>query len=40
MMLKDKIDFELKFVYYAMHGEEEIDEQLRQHCIETEQNGK
>ncbi|MCF7820196.1 MAG: hypothetical protein K9M44_01860 [Candidatus Pacebacteria bacterium] len=32
--LGDKIDFELKFVDYAMHGEKEIQEQLRQYCIQ------
>lgn len=31
--LGDTIDFELKFVDYAMHGEKELQEQLRQHCI-------
>lgn len=34
--LKDKIDFDLKFVYYAMHGKEEMDEQLTQYCIQKE----
>lgn len=32
--LKDKIDFELKFVDYAMHGEKELNEQLTQYCIQ------
>lgn len=32
--LKDKIDFELKFVDYAMHGEKELQEQLSQYCIQ------
>lgn len=36
--LGDKIDFELKFVYYAMHGEKEIKEQMNQVCIQQEQN--
>lgn len=31
--LGDKIDFELKFVDYAMHEKKEIDEELRQYCI-------
>lgn len=31
--LGDKIDFQLKFVNYAMHGQKEIDEQLNQYCI-------
>ena len=39
-LLGDKIDFELKFVYYAMHGQTEIDEQLKQICIKEEQNDK
>ena len=38
--LGDKIDFELKFCDYAMHGEIELDEQLQQHCIKTEQPTK
>jgi hypothetical protein len=38
--LGDKIDFDLKFVYYAMHGEVEVYEQLAQYCIEKEQNEK
>jgi len=32
--LGDKIDFDLKFVYYAMHGEKEAYEQLNQYCIQ------
>jgi glutaredoxin len=32
--LGDKIDFKLKFVNYAMHGQKEIDEQMNQYCIE------
>jgi len=39
-LLKDKIDFQLKFVDYAMHGEKEIKEQLNQYCIITEQETK
>ncbi|MBN1162919.1 hypothetical protein JXA34_04220 [Patescibacteria group bacterium] len=31
--LGDKIDFSLKFVYYAMHGEVELKEQATQYCI-------
>lgn len=38
--LGDKIDFELKFVYYAMHADEEVYEQLNQYCIQKEQNDK
>jgi len=37
-LLRDKIDFNIKFVYYAMHGEKEVKEQLNQYCIEKEQN--
>ncbi len=33
-LLGDKINFQLKFVDYAMHGEKEIDENLRQYCIQ------
>lgn len=39
-LLKDEIDFEIKFVYYAMHGEVEVNEQTRQYCIQEEQNDK
>lgn len=35
-LLGDKIDFQLKFVDYAMHGQKEIDEELRQYCVEQE----
>ena len=38
--LGDKIDFELKFVDYAMHGEIEINEQLQQYCIKSQENEK
>ena len=38
--LKDKIDFQVKFCDYSMHGKQEVDEQLNQYCIETEQSGK
>jgi len=36
----DKIDFSIKFVYYAMHGKEELDEQSKQVCIQDEQSDK
>lgn len=39
-LLGDKIDFEVKFVDYAMHGEVEVKEQTRQYCIQEEQNAK
>jgi glutaredoxin len=35
-LLGSKIKFSLKFVDYAMHGEKEIDENLRQYCIEKQ----
>ncbi|MFA5020146.1 MAG: hypothetical protein WC533_03540 [Candidatus Pacearchaeota archaeon] len=38
--LGSKIDFEIRFVYYAMHGETEVKEQLNQYCIQKEQNSK
>ncbi len=36
-ILGDKIDFELKFCTYAMHGKTELDEQLRQYCIQKKE---
>lgn len=39
-LLKDKIDFKVKFVYYAMHDKTEIDENTRQYCIQKEQASK
>lgn len=38
--LGDSIDFEVKFVNYAMHGEKEVTEQVQQYCIQEEQNAK
>ncbi len=39
--LGDKIDFEIKFVYYAMHPSQgEVQEQLSQYCIQMEQKDK
>lgn len=38
--LGSKIDFKLKFVDYAMHGEKEVTEQLKQVCISNEQPDK
>lgn len=35
--LGDNIDFKVKFVYYAMHGEKEVKEQLVQYCIQKNQ---
>lgn len=40
-LLKDKIDFSVRFVYYAMHPSYgEVEEQLNQYCIQKEQNVK
>ena len=38
--LGDNIDFSIKFCDYAMHDKQEIDEQLRQHCIQEKENDK
>lgn len=38
--LGNKINFELKFVDYAMHGEKELAENLTQYCIQKEQPEK
>jgi hypothetical protein len=38
--LGDSIDFDLKFVYYAMHGEKEVNEQAFEYCIQKEQEDK
>lgn len=38
--LGDKVDFKLKFVSYAMHGEKEITEEKRQYCIAENYNDK
>jgi hypothetical protein len=40
-LLGDKIDFDLRFVYYAMHPTQgEVEEQLNQYCIQEEQGDK
>lgn len=39
-LLKGKIDFEIKYVSYAMHGQKELDEQMNQVCIKNEQADK
>ena len=40
-LLGDKIDFEIKFVYYAMHPSSgEVEEQLSEYCIQEEQPDK
>jgi len=38
--LGNKIDFELKFCSYSMHGDKELAENLTQYCINTEQSAK
>lgn len=38
--LGNKIKFNLKFVDYAMHGQTEVDENLRQYCIQKTQQPK
>ena len=35
-ILGDKIDFELKFCDYAMHGKPELDEQIQQYCVQKQ----
>lgn len=37
-LLGDKINFNIRFVYYAMHGATEVNEQLNQYCIQKGQN--
>jgi len=37
-LLGDKINFNVRFVYYAMHGATEVNEQLSQYCIQKGQN--
>jgi hypothetical protein len=40
-LLGDKIDFDIRFVYYAMHPSQgEVEEQLNQYCIQEEQESK
>jgi hypothetical protein len=38
--LGDKIDLKIRYVDYAMHGEKEINEQLRQYCVAQQGMGK
>ncbi len=38
--LGDSIDFKIRFVYYAMHQDTEVYEELNQYCIREEQNEK
>jgi len=39
-LLKNKANIGIYFVNYSMHGKKEIDENLRQYCIERDQNDK
>jgi len=39
-LLGEKIDFEIKFVQYAMHGKGEVDEEMRQVCMKQEDEKK
>jgi len=39
-LLKGKADMNVNFVDYIMHGEKEIKENLKQYCIQKEQNDK
>ncbi len=39
-LLGDKADIELNFVHYLMHGEKEMTENTRLHCIQKEQKDK
>ncbi|MBU4512356.1 hypothetical protein KKD19_03930 [Patescibacteria group bacterium] len=38
--LGEAIDFELKFCDYAMHGQKELNEQMRQYCIQKNEPQK
>ncbi len=37
-LLGDNVDFNIRYVNYAMHGEVEVVEELNQYCIQTEQS--
>jgi len=39
-LLKDKIDFTVKFCSYAMHDKKELDEQTLQYCIQSDSKDK
>jgi len=39
-LLGDETNMNIRFVSYIMHGEKEIDENLRQYCIQKEQKEK
>ncbi len=38
--LGNTVDFAVKFCDYSMHGEKEVDEEMTQYCIETQQSDK
>jgi hypothetical protein len=38
--LGDKMDFQIKFCDYAMHGKKEVDEELNQYCIQKNEPDK
>lgn len=38
--LGDKVNFKIRFVDYAMHGEKEVKENLNQYCIQKEEPSK
>lgn len=39
-LLGNKVNISIHFVYYCMHGEKEVYENLRQYCIQKEQKDK
>ncbi len=39
-LLGDKIDFRIRYVYYVMHGEKEVTENLREYCIQENEPEK
>ncbi|MCD6371495.1 MAG: hypothetical protein J7L39_02145, partial [Candidatus Aenigmarchaeota archaeon] len=39
-LLGNKINYRIHFVYYIMHGKKELDENLRQYCIQETQKEK
>jgi len=39
-LLKERINFKLRFVNYTMHGEKECEENLREYCIQKEEKEK
>lgn len=39
-LLKKKADIDIKFVSYAMHGKEEVDENTRQYCAQQQDKDK